>query len=67
MFIRHRTADEISEAENTKWQTLRDPQPDSDRVKKPEWLIMLGKSPTIETSKDRLVGHCMALLTLVPR
>lgn len=43
VFIRHRTSDEIQEAENTKWEALRDPQPDSDRVKKPEWLIMLGK------------------------
>ncbi|KAK5000392.1 Cytochrome b-c1 complex subunit Rieske, mitochondrial [Elasticomyces elasticus] len=42
VFIRHRTADEIKEAEDTKWESLRDPQPDSDRVKKPEWLIMLG-------------------------
>lgn len=42
MFIRHRTADEIKEAEDTKWEKLRDPQPDSDRVQKPEWLIMLG-------------------------
>ncbi|KAL8924589.1 MAG: hypothetical protein Q9172_002623 [Xanthocarpia lactea] len=42
VFIRHRTEDEIKEAEETKWESLRDPQPDSDRVKKPEWLIMLG-------------------------
>ncbi|KAF2459096.1 ubiquinol-cytochrome c reductase iron-sulfur subunit [Lineolata rhizophorae] len=42
VFIRHRTQDEIQEAENTKWESLRDPQPDSDRVQKPEWLIMLG-------------------------
>lgn len=42
VFIRHRTADEIQDAESTKWESLRDPQPDSDRVKKPEWLIMLG-------------------------
>ncbi|KAF2204049.1 ubiquinol-cytochrome c r [Delitschia confertaspora ATCC 74209] len=42
VFIRHRTQDEIKEAEDTKWEALRDPQPDSDRVKKPEWLIMLG-------------------------
>ena len=46
VFIRHRTADEIKEAEDTKWESLRDPQPDSDRVKKPEWLIMLGTAPT---------------------
>ena len=44
MFIRHRTADEIKEAEDTKWEQLRDPQPDSDRVQKPEWLIMVGMS-----------------------
>ncbi|KAI9803348.1 MAG: hsp70 nucleotide exchange factor fes1 [Piccolia ochrophora] len=42
VFIRHRTPDEIKEAENTKWESLRDPQPDSARVKKPEWLIMIG-------------------------
>ena len=42
VFIRHRTADEIKDAESTKWESLRDPQPDSDRVQKPEWLIMLG-------------------------
>lgn len=42
VFIRHRTDDEIKEAEDTKWESLRDPQPDSDRVQKPEWLIMLG-------------------------
>jgi len=42
VFIRHRTSNEIKEAEDTDWHKLRDPQPDSDRVKKPEWLIMLG-------------------------
>jgi len=44
VFIRHRTEDEIKEAGDTKWEALRDPQSDSDRVKKPEWLIMLGTS-----------------------
>jgi len=42
VFIRHRTADEIKEAESVKVETLRDPQKDEDRVKKPEWLIMVG-------------------------
>ncbi|KAF2733643.1 ubiquinol-cytochrome c reductase iron-sulfur subunit [Polyplosphaeria fusca] len=42
VFIRHRTEDEIQEAEDTKWESLRDPQSDADRVQKPEWLIMLG-------------------------
>ncbi|TVY47653.1 Cytochrome b-c1 complex subunit Rieske, mitochondrial [Lachnellula occidentalis] len=42
VFIRHRTADEIKQAENVKVETLRDPQKDEERVKKPEWLIMVG-------------------------
>ncbi|RMZ75926.1 hypothetical protein DV738_g5214, partial [Chaetothyriales sp. CBS 135597] len=42
VFIRHRTADEIQEAESVDISTLRDPQTDESRVKKPEWLVMLG-------------------------
>ncbi|KAK6461454.1 ubiquinol-cytochrome c reductase iron-sulfur subunit mitochondrial precursor [Scheffersomyces coipomensis] len=42
VFIRHRTADEIEEANNVNIKTLRDPQNDADRVQKPEWLVMLG-------------------------
>jgi ubiquinol-cytochrome c reductase iron-sulfur subunit len=42
VFIRHRTPDEIEEANKVKIETLRDPQADSDRVKNPEWLVMLG-------------------------
>lgn len=47
VFIRHRTAEEIKEAQDTNWQVLRDPQSDEDRVKEPEWLIMLGMSDHI--------------------
>lgn len=42
VFIRHRTQAEIDEARSTDWKSLRDPQKDEDRVKKPEWLVMLG-------------------------
>ena len=42
VFIRHRTQDEIQEARQTDWKSLRDPQRDEDRTKKPEWLVMLG-------------------------
>ncbi|KAJ9138364.1 hypothetical protein NKR23_g8450 [Pleurostoma richardsiae] len=42
VFIRHRTQGEIEEANKVNIASLRDPQPDSDRVKKPEWLVMLG-------------------------
>ncbi|KAI9752835.1 MAG: hsp70 nucleotide exchange factor fes1 [Chaenotheca gracillima] len=48
VFIRHRTPDEIKEAEAVKVETLRDPQTDAERVKKPEWLIMLGSSPSFD-------------------
>lgn len=42
VFIRHRTQSEIEEARSADWKTFRDPQPDEERVKKPEWLVMLG-------------------------
>lgn len=42
VFIRHRTEKEIAEAEAVKMDDLIDPQPDSARVQKPEWLIMVG-------------------------
>jgi ubiquinol-cytochrome c reductase iron-sulfur subunit len=42
VFIRHRTAEEIAAAENVEMGDLIDPQSDSDRVQKPEWLIMVG-------------------------
>ena len=44
VFIRHRTKKDIKEAENVDWESLPDPQPDSERVKlgKPEWLVMIG-------------------------
>jgi ubiquinol-cytochrome c reductase iron-sulfur subunit len=42
VFIRHRTQGEIDEARQVDWKGLRDPQSDDARVKKPEWLVMLG-------------------------
>lgn len=44
VFVRHRTPKEIAEAVDVDWHSLRDPQPDSDRVKpgKSEWLILVG-------------------------
>jgi len=42
VFIRHRTAEEIDEANKVNVASLRDPENDADRVKKPEWLVMLG-------------------------
>jgi len=42
VFIRHRTPQEISAAEDVNLATLPDPQADSARVQKPEWLIVVG-------------------------
>ena len=42
VFIRHRTQQEVDEARQVDWKSLRDPQSDDVRVKKPEWLVMLG-------------------------
>ncbi|MBG0792453.1 ubiquinol-cytochrome c reductase iron-sulfur subunit [Methylocystis sp. H62] len=42
VFVRHRTRQEIEAAQNTPLSDLSDPQPDSARVKKPEWLIVVG-------------------------
>jgi hypothetical protein len=44
IFVRHRTAEEIKEAEDVNLASLPDPQPDSARVKegKSQWLIVYG-------------------------
>jgi len=42
LFIRHRTASEIEAETSIDPATLRDPQADSERVKDPEWLVILG-------------------------
>jgi ubiquinol-cytochrome c reductase iron-sulfur subunit len=42
VFIRHRTEKEIQEAQAVNLGELRDPAPDSERVQKAEWLVMIG-------------------------
>ena len=42
VFIRHRTPKEIEVSETTPLSDLKDPQTDQDRVKKPQWLIVVG-------------------------
>ena len=42
VFIRKRTKEEINEAQSVKLEELKDPQKDQDRVKKAEWLVMVG-------------------------
>jgi ubiquinol-cytochrome c reductase iron-sulfur subunit len=42
VFVRHRTPKEIKAAQDVNVSELRDPQTDAERVKKPEWLIVIG-------------------------
>ena len=42
VFIDHRPPAEIKAAQDVDVSSLRDPQPDSARVKKPEWLVVVG-------------------------
>jgi ubiquinol-cytochrome c reductase iron-sulfur subunit len=42
VFIRHRTAAEIVEAQGVSQDDLPDPEVDSDRVQKAEWLVLVG-------------------------
>ncbi len=42
VFIRHRTAAEIETARGVPLDDLPDPETDEARVKKPQWLVMLG-------------------------
>lgn len=42
VFIRHRTAEEIAREQQVVPQNLPDPQEDGMRVKKPEWLVVIG-------------------------
>ena len=42
VFIDHRSAEEISKAQQDDTADLRDPATDASRVKKPEWLVLVG-------------------------
>jgi ubiquinol-cytochrome c reductase iron-sulfur subunit len=42
VFVRNRTAEEIAAAVAVALDDLADPMPDSERVQKPEWLVLVG-------------------------
>src|SRR6478672_11110892 len=42
VFIAHRTPEEIKAAQDVDISQLREPQADSDRVQRPEWLVIIG-------------------------
>lgn len=42
LFVRHRSPEEIEREQAVEPSTLRDQEHDNDRVKRPEWLVILG-------------------------
>src|SRR3546814_17551777 len=42
VFVRHRTEQEIEEAQSVDLGALPDPEPDAERVEKPERLVVVG-------------------------
>jgi len=42
IFIRHRTAEDISDCESVSLADLKDPKADGDRIIDPQWLVVLG-------------------------
>jgi len=42
LFVRHRTPEEVAAAEGVNLAELKDPKPDSERVQRKEWLLVLG-------------------------
>ena len=42
VFIRHRTSEEIAEANSVNLSELRDVETDAQRTKKPDWLVVMG-------------------------
>jgi len=42
LFVKHRTPEDITREKSVDVSTLRDPQADEERVKNPEWLVVLG-------------------------
>ena len=42
VFIKRRTKEEIDKARSVSLEELKHPEKDEDRVKNPEWLVMLG-------------------------
>jgi ubiquinol-cytochrome c reductase iron-sulfur subunit len=42
VFVAHRTPEEIADAQADDSVPLRDPEPDSARVQRPEWLVVVG-------------------------
>ncbi|KAK9825495.1 hypothetical protein WJX74_001148 [Apatococcus lobatus] len=42
VFIRRRSEEDIAHANDVNLSELRDPEPDSDRAKNPEWLVLVG-------------------------
>ncbi|KAJ1937013.1 ubiquinol--cytochrome-c reductase catalytic subunit rip1, partial [Linderina macrospora] len=42
VFVKHRTAEEVADAQGVNLKSLPDPQDDASRVQMPEWLVVVG-------------------------
>lgn len=42
LFVRHRSSDEVEDVRNVDMSSLRDPEQDTDRVVKEDWLVVIG-------------------------
>ena len=64
VFIRRRTDTEIDDARKVEISSLRDPQADEERVKKDEWLVVLGVcthlgcNPAYKPSENKFFCAC---------
>ena len=59
LFVRHRTADEISREQAVTAASLRDPELDTDRCKRPEWLVILGVCTHLGPSLSLSLSTCL--------
>ena len=66
VFVRHRTADEIQEASTVDVKSLRDPEADDQRTKRPEWLVMLGVCTHLVSPLARAVTLVDGELSVTP-
>lgn len=59
LFVRHRTAGEIALMEAVNVSELRDQEADSDRVQRPEWLIVVGICTHLGRCSTHTLTHIM--------
>ena len=63
VFVKHRTEEDVQRESQVDLSTLRDPQADSDRAKRPEWLILLGVCTHLGCVPIANAGKCLLNLS----